>query len=57
MRRPIATGLPQLKAPLEWATEAGGVVYTAQVPIRADGTIATIVENTVPFSETPVLSR
>ena len=25
--------------------------------IRADGTIATIVENTVPFSETPVLSR
>ena len=25
--------------------------------IRADGTIATIAENTVPFSETPVLSR
>jgi 2-iminobutanoate/2-iminopropanoate deaminase len=41
MRRPIATGLPQLKAPLEWATEAGGVVYTAQVPIRPDGTIET----------------
>ncbi len=25
--------------------------------IRADGTIATIAENTVPFSQTPVLSR
>lgn len=25
--------------------------------IRADGTIATIAENTVPFSETPILSR
>lgn len=25
--------------------------------IRADGTVATIVENTVPFSETPILSR
>ncbi len=40
-RKPIQTGLPQLKAPLEWATMAGGVLYTAQVPIKPDGSIET----------------
>ena len=40
-RKPIPTGLPQLKAPLEWATMAGGVRYTAQVPIKPDGSIET----------------
>ncbi|MBM3542705.1 MAG: RidA family protein [Alphaproteobacteria bacterium] len=41
MRRAVDTGLPKLKAPLEWATTAGGVFYTAQVPIRADGGVET----------------
>lgn len=41
MRRAIKTVLPALKAPLEWATMAGGVFYTAQVPIRPDGGIET----------------
>lgn len=40
-RKPVATGLPQLKAPLEWATISGGVLYTAQVPIKPDGSIET----------------
>ncbi|MFN0044166.1 MAG: hypothetical protein ACKVSF_13250 [Alphaproteobacteria bacterium] len=35
-RRAIKTGLPALKAPLEWATIAGGAFYTAQAPIRPD---------------------
>jgi enamine deaminase RidA (YjgF/YER057c/UK114 family) len=38
-RKPVDTGLSQLKAPLEWATIAGGVLYTAQVPIKSDGSI------------------
>lgn len=40
-RKPVSTGLPQLKAPLEWATVADGVLYTAQVPIKADGGVET----------------
>jgi enamine deaminase RidA (YjgF/YER057c/UK114 family) len=37
----IATGLPAVKAPFEWATTGGRTLYTAQIPIRADGTIET----------------
>jgi enamine deaminase RidA (YjgF/YER057c/UK114 family) len=41
MKRVVDTGLPKLKAPLEWATVAGNVLYTAQIPIRADGSFET----------------
>ena len=41
MRKPVATGLPGVGAPFEWAITADGVLYTAQIPIKADGTIET----------------
>jgi 2-iminobutanoate/2-iminopropanoate deaminase len=34
----IDTGLPPLPVPMQWAVVSdGGVLYTSQVPIRADG--------------------
>jgi 2-iminobutanoate/2-iminopropanoate deaminase len=39
MRHVIATGLPEGSAPVEWATVSNGTLYTASIPIRADGTI------------------
>lgn len=39
--QPVKTGLPAPSAPIEWATLAEGVLYTAQIPIKADGTIET----------------
>ncbi|HYS64968.1 MAG TPA: RidA family protein [Paraburkholderia sp.] len=39
MRKVIATGLPEGSAPVEWATVSNGTLYTASIPIRADGTI------------------
>ena len=39
MIKPVKTGLPEPGAPIEWATMADGVLYTAQVPIKMDGTI------------------
>lgn len=39
MRQPIETGLPATSAPIEWATEANGTVYTTHIPILADGTM------------------
>lgn len=36
---PIATGLPQSKAPLEWAVSANGILFTAQIPIDASGQV------------------
>jgi 2-iminobutanoate/2-iminopropanoate deaminase len=39
MKQPVKTGLPVPSAPIEWATLADGVLYTAQIPIKADGTI------------------
>ena len=39
MRTPVATGLPGVSAPLEWAVTAEGMLYTAQVPIKSDGSI------------------
>src|SRR5882672_2618339 len=41
MRKPVKTHLPAVAAPLEWATVADGILYTAQIPIRADGSIET----------------
>lgn len=35
----IKTGLPEPTSPIEWATMADGVIYTAQIPIKMDGTI------------------
>ncbi len=39
MREPVKTHLPGEDAPLEWAVTADGVLYTAQIPIRTDGSI------------------
>ena len=41
MKRAVKSGLPVPGAPIEWATVADGVVYTAQIPIKADGSIET----------------
>ena len=41
MRKPVKTHLPKVSAPLEWATTADGVLYTAQIPNREDGSIET----------------
>ena len=41
MRKPVKTHLPAVKAPLEWATTADGILYTAQIPNREDGSIET----------------
>jgi 2-iminobutanoate/2-iminopropanoate deaminase len=37
----IDTGLPSTGSPMEWATVAGKTLYTAQIPIRADGSFET----------------
>lgn len=39
--RVIKTGLPETGAPLSWAVEREGILYTAQVPIHPDGSIET----------------
>ena len=41
MRHPVETDLPLDDAPIEWAVTADGVLYTAQIPIRPDGSIET----------------
>lgn len=41
MRKVVKTHLPSDKAPIEWATKGGNVLYTAQIPIREDGSIET----------------
>jgi enamine deaminase RidA (YjgF/YER057c/UK114 family) len=41
MRHAIKTHLPSEKAPIEWAVSADGILYTAQIPIREDGSIET----------------
>jgi enamine deaminase RidA (YjgF/YER057c/UK114 family) len=41
MRKAVKSGLPVPSAPIEWATLAGNILYTAQIPIKADGTIET----------------
>ena len=39
MIKAVDTGLPVPSAPIEWAAIADGVLYTAQIPIRGDGSI------------------
>jgi 2-iminobutanoate/2-iminopropanoate deaminase len=41
MKRAVKSGLPVPSAPIEWATIADGIVYTAQIPLKADGSIET----------------
>jgi enamine deaminase RidA (YjgF/YER057c/UK114 family) len=41
MRKVIQTGLPDGSAPVEWATVGGKTLYTASIPIFADGSIET----------------
>jgi enamine deaminase RidA (YjgF/YER057c/UK114 family) len=41
MKEAVKTHLPGDEAPIEWAVTADGVLYTAQIPIRADGSIET----------------
>jgi enamine deaminase RidA (YjgF/YER057c/UK114 family) len=41
MKRAVSTGLPTPGAPIEWATVADGILYTAQIPLKADGSIET----------------
>jgi enamine deaminase RidA (YjgF/YER057c/UK114 family) len=41
MREIVKTHLPSEDAPIEWAVTADGVLYTAQIPIRTDGSIET----------------
>lgn len=36
---PVATELPRSKAPLEWAVTAQGILFTAQIPIDANGQV------------------
>lgn len=33
--------LPNVDAPIEWAVVSRGVLYTSQIPIRADGSLET----------------
>jgi enamine deaminase RidA (YjgF/YER057c/UK114 family) len=41
MRKAVKSGLPTPSAPIEWATLSGNILYTAQIPIKADGSIET----------------
>jgi enamine deaminase RidA (YjgF/YER057c/UK114 family) len=41
MRQAVKTHLPVEAAPIEWAVSADGILYTAQIPIRTDGSIET----------------
>jgi 2-iminobutanoate/2-iminopropanoate deaminase len=35
----VKSGLPTPSSPIEWATMADRILYTAQIPIKMDGTI------------------
>ena len=41
MKTIVKTHLPAEDAPIEWAVTADGILYTAQIPIREDGSIET----------------
>jgi enamine deaminase RidA (YjgF/YER057c/UK114 family) len=41
MRKVMKTGLPDGSSPVEWATMGGKTLYTASIPIYADGSIET----------------
>lgn len=36
---PVDTGLPASKSPLAWATVGNGILFTAQIPINANGQV------------------
>jgi len=36
---PVSTNLPASKSPLAWATVGNGVLFTAQIPIDAEGNV------------------
>lgn len=39
MNQAIDTGLPKSRAPMEWATLSNGILFTAQIPIDANGSV------------------
>ncbi len=39
MIQPVKTDLYAAKAPLEWAVVGNGILFTAQIPIGADGVV------------------
>ena len=39
MNQAVDAGLPVSRSPLEWATLANGILYTAQIPIDANGAV------------------
>ena len=41
MKSIVKTHLPGEDVPIEWAVTADGILYTAQLPIREDGSIET----------------
>jgi 2-iminobutanoate/2-iminopropanoate deaminase len=41
MKRAIITGMHEDDSPIEWAVQAGNTMFTAQIPIHADGRIET----------------
>ena len=41
MKRVIETGLPEFGRPVEWATIGGGLLCTAAVPMKSDGSYET----------------
>jgi len=38
MRQAVKTGIPDLTVPLEWAVTADGILYTALIATKPDGT-------------------
>ncbi len=44
MIQPVATDLYAAKAPLEWAVIGNGILFTAQIPIGADGADGAVVD-------------
>jgi hypothetical protein len=41
-KRAVDTGLPAIAGrPIQWATIADGILYTAQLPLKADGSFET----------------
>ena len=41
MKSAVPTGLKPANAPIEWATLADGILYTAQIPMKPDGSFET----------------
>lgn len=41
MKHAVRSGLYDDNSPIEWAVQGGNTLFTAQIPIRADGSIET----------------